>query len=103
MFRINDTVKVNKSVHDEVSNANISEFVGTIVDIVNIGELVYKIEWDGITLNNIEFTSLQSLEAQMSDWDFTYLHEQKFIKVKKRCTAKDTQQALNTIREKLKT
>ena len=101
-YKINDTVIVNNGVHNEQFDVDISGYVGTIIDIIDIGELTYQIEWDAITLNNIDFESAEYLAVNVCDWDFTFLHASKFKKTDKRCTERKTKQAVNAINKRFK-
>ena len=46
--------------------------------------------------------SIQYLDEQMYDWDFTLLYESEFTKVSQRYTLAETDKTLNELKDKLK-
>lgn len=104
-LQINDTIKVKDGIHTEDFNIDLSGRVGTITGIASDeGEtpILYYVEWDSGTLKEFEISSIQYLDEQMYDWDFTLLYESEFTKVSQRYTLAETDKTLNELKDKLK-
>jgi len=102
-YNINDTIKVNEGIHTEDFNINLSGYIGTITDIIDDHEdILYHIEWDAITLNGMDLSSIKYLEVQQYDWEFSLLYESEFNKTQIRCTTEETEHAINILKEKIK-
>jgi len=101
-FKVNDTIKVNNGVHTDEFDFDISGYVGIIKNISGDNNEFYKIEWDAITLNEMDLSSIQPEALQQYVWCFQLLYENEMELTAERCTAEESKEALNKLYEKIK-
>ena len=102
-FKIDETVKVKVGIIEEDFEVDLSGRVGRISgwETDDMEEPLYYVDWDSITLNEIDLESIKFYEENGADWNFMCLYESEIEATELRDTHKDVESAIRMIEEKI--
>lgn len=102
-FKLGDTVKVTPGVFENDFNIDLGNRVGRISgwETEDLDEPLYYVDWDSITLNELDLDLIRSHEENFVDWEFACLYESEIENIESRDMAIDVTSAIKIIQKKI--